>query len=142
MSGRAAYPPAYQELHTAAANLDMPEETFLRFVARGVLPKPISIGGLERWRWESVTNAWANRTYLYVAESGPFIKIGITMNVDQRMGALRRSSPYDVSLIHWFIGTLKEEAGLHARFAAHCHRSEWFRREGELAAWIEDGCHL
>jgi hypothetical protein len=37
-------------------------------------------------------------------------------------------------------GSMADEAALHRRFASYRLRNEWFRREGELAAWIKAGC--
>lgn len=33
-----------------------------------------------------------------------------------------------------------DERRLHERFAQYRHRNEWFRRGGDLDAWISDGC--
>lgn len=39
---------------TAAAMLDMPAARFRRLVDAGVFPGPISIGGMERWRYADI----------------------------------------------------------------------------------------
>jgi hypothetical protein len=35
---------------------------------------------------------------------------------------------------------VKDEARLHKHFAAYRLNGEWFRKEGEVAEWIEAGC--
>ena len=42
--------PAALRESKAAAELDMPVSEFRALVDAGVLPRPVKIGGLERWR--------------------------------------------------------------------------------------------
>ena len=37
-------------------------------------------------------------------------------------------------------GWLREEMAYHNRFGAYRLNGEWFRREGDLAEWINGGC--
>jgi hypothetical protein len=55
------------------------------------------------------------------------------------MNALQVSSPYEVTLLHSIAAPVDLERHLHERFASYRHRGEWFRIEGELAAWIDAG---
>jgi hypothetical protein len=49
-------------------------------------------------------------------------------------------TPEPVKLYALLEGWAKEEQTLHQRFAEYRLQGEWFRREGELAAWIDGGC--
>jgi predicted DNA-binding transcriptional regulator AlpA len=50
-------PPSFVSKTTLAAELDIGESTVDELVKRGVLPKPIRIGGSARWSWSSVQQA-------------------------------------------------------------------------------------
>jgi hypothetical protein len=82
----------------------------------------------------------ADKTYIIAC--GPFVKIGIASNVEQRFRSFMAANPFPIEVIQVFAGGYKLERELHRRFAAYRHRDEWFRREGDLAAWIEAGCPL
>lgn len=47
-------PPSYVSKVTLAAELDISESTVDALVQRGVLPKPIRVGGSVRWSWAQV----------------------------------------------------------------------------------------
>lgn len=46
--------PSYVSKATLAAELDLSESTIDDYVKRGLLPKPIQIGGSVRWCWAQV----------------------------------------------------------------------------------------
>lgn len=50
-------PPAYPSKATLAAELDISESTVDAWVQRGILPKPIRLGGSVRWNWAQVEAA-------------------------------------------------------------------------------------
>lgn len=50
-------PPSYVSKATLAAELDVSESTVDNWVQRGVLPKPVKIGGSVRWSWSQVDAA-------------------------------------------------------------------------------------
>lgn len=50
-------PPSYVSKATLAAEIDISESTVDEYVQRGLLPKPIRIGGSVRWHWPSVEAA-------------------------------------------------------------------------------------
>ena len=63
---------------------------------------------------------------IQIEGDGP-VKIGHTHgSPSNRLAHIRSSSPFKMSLIASFQGDLSMEAGLHARFAAHRIRGEWF----------------
>lgn len=47
-------PPAYMSKARLAAELDLSESTIDDYVRRGILPKPIHLGGSVRWCWATV----------------------------------------------------------------------------------------
>lgn len=47
-------PPSYPSKKTLAAELDISESTVDEWVQRGILPKPIKLGGSVRWCWADV----------------------------------------------------------------------------------------
>ena len=75
----------------------------------------------------------------YVIRSGDFVKIGIAHDIERRFRDIMSLNPHDVECLVVLAGGRALERSLHLRFAAHRHRDEWFRIEGELAAWIERG---
>jgi excisionase family DNA binding protein len=81
---------------------------------------------------------------VYMIRCCDFVKIGKAERVEERFACLQAMNPYELELLH----VLKADNGhrlesrLHKRFAAHRHKGEWFRFEGELAKWIKEGCPL
>jgi predicted DNA-binding transcriptional regulator AlpA len=51
------YAPDYVSAETLAYRLDCSRSTVDDYVRRGLLPKPQSVGNLQRWRWSDV-EAW------------------------------------------------------------------------------------
>ena len=76
----------------------------------------------------------------YVVRSAPYVKSGIASDVETRFRTMLTSNPHDMECIAVLPGVRQVERELHARFAAHRHRGEWFRIEGALADWIAEGC--
>lgn len=50
-------PPSYVSKATLAAELDISESTVDALVQRGILPRPIKVGGSVRWNWAQVDAA-------------------------------------------------------------------------------------
>jgi predicted DNA-binding transcriptional regulator AlpA len=50
-------PASYVSRATLAAELDISESTVDDYVKRGLLPKPIQLGGSVRWSWAQVRTA-------------------------------------------------------------------------------------
>ena len=55
-------PPSYVSKATLAAELDVSESTIESYVQRGILPKPVRIGGSVRWNWAQVDAALGAHT--------------------------------------------------------------------------------
>lgn len=78
------------------------------------------------------------RKGVYVAGFGPYVKIGITINVDVRLAGLQTPEP--VKLYALLEGWAKEEKAFHQRFAEYRLQGEWFLRNDALSEWIDGGC--
>lgn len=65
-------PPSYVSKATLAAELDVSESTVDNLVQRGVLPKPVRIGGSVRWSWSQVDAALGAATT--TPEADPFMQ--------------------------------------------------------------------
>ncbi len=77
---------------------------------------------------------------VYIVGFQRFVKIGISVNVRERLAGLQTAIPVPLKTYAILPGGQLEEASLHRRFKAYRMSGEWFRRTGALAAWVEGGC--
>lgn len=75
---------------------------------------------------------------VYVVGYGSYVKIGISANVMERLASLQTGAPEKIVLYAVLDGWAAEETALHRRFAQYRLNGEWFRKDGELAEWIDD----
>lgn len=61
---RRPYPPDYVSAETLAYRLDCSDSKIYDDVRKGLLPKPIGVGTLQRWRWSDVEEAIAAQNAL------------------------------------------------------------------------------
>lgn len=61
------YPPDYCSTATLAYRLDCSESTIEQYAVRGLLPRPVMIGNLKRWRWSDVELLVAGENSVAVA---------------------------------------------------------------------------
>ncbi|HIE68841.1 MAG TPA: DNA-binding protein [Planctomycetes bacterium] len=54
---RSQIPPDYVSAETLAQRLDCSKTTVHAYVRRGILPRPLRIGELVRWRWTDIDAA-------------------------------------------------------------------------------------
>lgn len=67
---------------------------------------------------------------LYMIQCGPYVKIGITNNIDVRLRSLQSSNPYPLKLIGLWKGEAWREKLWHDSLA-HCHvTGEWYKLGG------------
>jgi len=66
--------------------------------------------------------------YFIRAESGQ-IKIGVSVDVVERLQDLQSASPSRLELLGTVSGGLREEGRLHRKFAAHRLHGEWFSED-------------
>lgn len=156
-------PPCYVDRETGAAELCITTETWDAMVLTGELPPAtvtFSIG--HRWRWLDVIEwrefgppaneedqppppgPYIHEGIVYLVGFGPYVKIGWTKDHTPhgRMYDLQTGCPETLECFGAVPGSRDLERALHGRFAAYSTRGEWFRREGDLATWIESGCPL
>lgn len=76
-------------------------------------------------------------SFIYVMQSGEFVKIGYSGRPQDRLRSLLGSMPYDCSLVAHFEAPaaviLRIEAYLHRSLEKHRHRGEWFRMDAAIA---------
>lgn len=78
------------------------------------------------------------RKGVYVIGFGPYVKIGMTTNLDLRMANLQTPEP--VRLYALLDGWRQLELSLHQQFSEYRLQGEWFLKKGTLVDWIEAGC--
>jgi predicted DNA-binding transcriptional regulator AlpA len=59
-----SYPPEYVSADTAAYLLDCSRSTLDDYLRRGLLPKPLEVGTMPRWRWRDLDSFILSRNGL------------------------------------------------------------------------------
>ena len=77
------------------------------------------------------------RGFIYALGNNDVVKIGFTVNPRQRMKNLRTGSPDRYKILALVPGTKADERALHAKFKKAAVAGEWFRRTGDIDAWIQ-----
>jgi hypothetical protein len=80
--------------------------------------------------------------YVYVVRFQKYVKIGFSRSPDTRIKMIRASLPEPIKVVSIQPGSEVDERFTHRAFAAYRQHQDWFREEGELAAWINGGCKL
>lgn len=75
------------------------------------------------------TRGWI---YFIEAEEVALLKIGWSIDPEQRLMQLREQAPIDMRIVSAFAGTISDERRLHRQFKDLRTRSEWFRYEPPL----------
>lgn len=78
-----------------------------------------------------------NHLYFVQCEVTNVIKIGVTGKLDERMSALRCSSPTPLRLLLSVRGTARAERGLHLHFKNDRLHGEWFKASDRIYTLIE-----
>lgn len=99
----------------------------------------------DGWTAESDANNFASSEkqpgWVYVVGFLNYVKIGFTSkSIEERMVGLQTGCPERITIYSTFRGSKQYEDYFHKRFAAYNTQGEWFRREGNLSAWIDGGC--
>lgn len=74
---------------------------------------------------------------VYFVQSGEFVKIGHSKKWPARLSGLQTASPTPLTVLHVIAGSAAKEKALHRKFMRLKAHGEWFRKEAELAAYIE-----
>lgn len=107
----------------------------LTWLEQASASRPAGPTGLDVW---TATGALGQ---IYALGYADRVKIGWTgVDPNWRRVNLQRSYPETLVLFGSSPGYMHDEKALHAQFAEHRIRGEWFLREGAVAAWIEAGC--
>jgi hypothetical protein len=78
---------------------------------------------------------------VYIVGFGEYVKIGCTDNFERRLKSVQHSAPEILTVYGLIPGaSFDVETALHHRFKSCRLYGEWFRKTGELADWIADGC--
>lgn len=156
MATVAIYPAALR-LEEAAKYCELSIDTFLKVCP--MLPIPLAGGRwltkrLDEWLYslpidwkaEDDENDFSKSEklngWIYIVGFLNYVKIGFTSksSIQERIATLQTGCPEKLTVIASFKGSKQHEDGYHLRFAALNTQGEWFKREGELAAWIDGGC--
>lgn len=73
---------------------------------------------------------------IYVLAAGPFIKVGITRDLERRIHDLQTGCPYPISILTTLPGTHEDEAAIHRRLSSCRSSGEWFWRRGEALTFL------
>lgn len=79
---------------------------------------------------------------VYVVGYGPYVKIGMTGNLRDRLEKLQTHAPQNLQLYAALDGGEELECALHERFAFTRLQGEWFFKALALEKWIKEGCPL
>jgi hypothetical protein len=74
--------------------------------------------------------------YVYAIAAGDLVKIGWSAKPSARFSKIQSDSGLPCRMLGYVAGGKDAEADLHARFAAHHARGEWFRRGPEVESFI------
>jgi hypothetical protein len=77
------------------------------------------------------------QVYVVEAQCG-LIKIGYSRWPESRAEAICRLSPSPVRLIAKWPGQMRDELSIHDKLASYRSHNEWFRIEGEAAAFVRE----
>jgi len=89
--------------------------------------------------WDEVYGPLPVRLHTtYIVGYGPYVKIGYSTNLKDRLSNLQVSSPAKLNIY----GAIPHdvEYKLHHRFRTYRSRGDWFWKQGRLAEWIAAGC--
>lgn len=76
-------------------------------------------------------------SHVYFFQQGDFVKIGWSNKWRKRLIALQTATPHEIIALAIYRGGPSMERELHAKFAHHRARLEWFRRDQEILDYIE-----
>lgn len=75
--------------------------------------------------------------YIIGCEELPWVKIGYTATVQERMHTLQTGCPYDLKLLCWEPDAgFSVERAMHEKFALFHHRREWFWLTPDMAVTL------
>ena len=132
----------YTTADQAAAEFGVDFNGLLRMIDDGRITKPSRyIRGVPEWDKPSAWKGCSREGTVYIVGFAGYVKIGFTSDrLEYRLSGIQTGCPEKIEVVREIPGNCAMEAALHRRFAKLRTYGEWFRREGDLAAWIESGC--
>lgn len=86
----------------------------------------------------ALNNGYVGPGDIYFVRAGKDrVKIGFSNDHVSRFSALKTGNAHELKMIGIVPGTHQDEKAMHKRFAAYRVRGEWFKIEGELAAFLK-----
>lgn len=83
------------------------------------------------------TSQYSVSSHVYFFQQSEFVKIGWSKKWRTRLVTLQTSTPHEISVLAVYRGGMALERNLHAKFAAHRVRLEWFKDCEEIRTYIE-----
>jgi len=78
------------------------------------------------------------QVYIYYIKSDNKVKIGISVNPNQRLSTISKMCPNGAVLLGWHKGDIEVEKYLHKKFKHLKHNGEWFKYSDEIKKHIEE----
>jgi hypothetical protein len=77
--------------------------------------------------------------YIYIIQTGDFIKIGKSIDPNRRLNEISPNSPYDCEILEVYPSYFmsRAEKALHRKFAKFREKNEWFQLSTEIQTWME-----
>lgn len=73
------------------------------------------------------------KVYLIGSKGREEVKIGISVNPEERLRGLQTSYPYKLEILACISGGKSKEQELHTKFKSYCLRGEWFKLTPEIS---------
>lgn len=112
--------PAFNQAYAAAVRGENPSGVTASLRAR--IPRTASQSGKSG--------------FVYFLRMGDAVKIGFSGSLGQRIKTIQTACPRPTEILCIIPGNYGTERYFHAHFAAHKLQGEWFRLDGQLAAFL------
>lgn len=141
--GRAEFDTIVPRLLTrreAAAYCHLSTNDFNEHVKWGLLPKALGAPTLRPLRWDrhhiKHVQVEPHGVVYFIGFAG-YVKIGFTKKpLPRRVAEIQTGSPERLTIYRFVRGSRDLETEFQNRFAMHHSHGEWYRRDGELAAFL------
>lgn len=87
------------------------------------------------------TKKYSVSSHVYFFQQSDFVKIGWSKKWRKRIVTLQTSTPHEISVLAVYRGGMALERDLHAKFAEHRVRLEWFKDCDAIRSYIEANKH-
>jgi len=80
---------------------------------------------------------FSSKSAARIFHADPFVKIGFTSSIKQRLSALQVASPVPLKVLGLIHGTIDDEQLLRQKFISHSVNGEWFNLSSDIINFIE-----